>query len=409
MMAARFDPQSFGASENPYPALHALRSEDPVHWSPQLKSWVITRYDDVRRILLDTNTYSENRVAPFLNSLSPEQRAQLPEMERISYWLPFLAGDTHRRLRMLTMKMFSSKEMKRMEPAISKLVDELVDAFIEQGFVEFRAQFGVLLPGYITMDLLGLPRDDFPRAAAWGDLIIAFMGGKSIPDKYRRVNDTLVEMTSYFRERIASRKDTRGMDIISVTLSAHENDKLSIDELIMLCSAIIFAGIETTTTLLTGAMLIFARNPDQRRKLLQQPDLIDSAVEELLRVAGPEGALARIVTTDHELGGKPLRKGDRLFVITGGANRDPSHFPNPDHFDITREGSSHLAFGHGVHTCLGMWLARLEARIAIPKLLTRLGEYEIDQDTFNYGNAGMSRALQGLKIKFRPGPKIGAI
>jgi hypothetical protein len=405
-MAARFDPQDFGTSEDPYPAIHALRSEDPVHWSPELKSWIVTRYDDVRQVLLDTATYSEDRVRPFLNSLPPERRVQLSEMERLSDWLPFLSGDNHRRLRILTMKMFSQAEMKRMVPAVSLLVDELIDGFIERGTADFYSEFAVLLPGYVTMDLIGVPRSDFPRAKGWSDLMIAFMGGKSMTDKYQRVNNALVEMTAYFREQIVARKDVRGADLISHTLSAHEDEKLTVDELIMLCSAVIFAGIETTTALLTGAALSFARNPSQRRKLLENPDLTDTAVEECLRLVGPGGGLARIVAKDHEFGGKSLRKGDRVYVITSGANRDPAHFPDPDRFDIERSGPPHVAFGYGVHTCVGMWLARLEGRIAIPKLLARLGDYEITDKALDYGSAGVSRALQGLRIKFEPGPKL---
>jgi cytochrome P450 len=406
-MPAEFDPVAFGTSQDPYPAIHALRAEDPVHWNSALKSWVLTRYDDVRHVLLTPKIYSEDRVRPFLEALSPEKRGQLTELDRVSAWLPFLSGQAHHRVRVLTMTMFSPKKIRAMEPTISTLADDLIDGFIERGSANFFAEFAMLLPGYVIMDLLGTPREDLFRAKAWADVIGAFMGGKALPDKYRRVNEAVIEMTAYFQDLVAARKDARGMDVVSQALSAHENDKLSVEELIGLCSVIIFAGHETTTALLTAAMVAFARHPDQRQKLLDHPELIETAIDELLRVAGPEGGLVRIVMEDHELKGKLLRKGDRVFAMTTGANRDPAHFSDPDRFDITRKGVGHFAFGYGAHVCLGMWLAKLETRIAIPKLLTRLGDYTIDQTTVNYGGAGMSRSLQGLAIKFKPGPKIG--
>lgn len=409
-MNAVFDPQAFGSSENPYPAIHALREQDPVHWSPAVKGWVLTRYDDVRKVLFDP-LYSEDRVRPFFVNLPEEKRAELAEMEaRMCDWLPFLSGGEHQRMRLLTMSMFAPKKLKLMEPSIAKLTDELIDSFIERGSVDFMQEFGVPLPGYVIMDLFGSPRSDLTQVKAWSDVIGAFMGGKHMPDKYRRTQDAVVGMARYFGEQIEERRRNprEGIDIISHALNAHDDDKLTKDELIGLCSMTIFAGHETTTALLCMAMATFARHPEQAQKLLERPELIRPAIDELLRYAGAEGGLVRIVTEDHELGGKRLKKGDRVFGLTSGANRDPQHFPDPDTFNIERQNNAHVTFGFGPHLCLGMALAKLEATVAIPRLLQRLQDIQLDQPRLDFGDSGMSRMIQGLKLTFRPGARLAA-
>lgn len=398
-----FDIKSISRAENPFPALAQLRKQDPVHWSPAFKGWILTRYDDVRKALRSPQ-YSSDRLRPFFESL-PEQKArELADLKHfIPLWLVFHQPPTHTRLRTIMTPGFLPSVIARMRPKIEALVDDLIDEFIDRGSVEFIDDFALRLPGYVIMDLLGVPRSDLPMIKTWSDELQLFIGGSKVTvDKYAKAQHGTHAMAEYFREVIRRKRAHPEQDFISMLIDARdETGQMSEDELITTCILLVFGGHETTTNLLGNGLLALIRNPGELEKLRANPALAAMAVEECLRYDGPSGSVVRIVSEDHELEGKLLRKGDRVFAMIPAANRDPAQFSNPDKFDIERSKSAHLTFGQGVHFCLGAPLARAEAIAAFPKLVSRLHDIHVATDKLEWRDATVMRGITALPLAFR--------
>ena len=402
-MPYHFDHQLLTRAPDPYPLLAELRARAPVYWSPELKGWLLTRYEDVKRSLRDPRFYSVNRMAPFFNRLSPAASAELHDLKTlIPLWLVFRDSPEHGRLRTVMGGGFTPSALNRLKPKVELLIDELIDAMSRHKEVDFIRDFALLLPGYVILDLLGLPREELSLLKPWSDDLQVFIGGaQATPDKYQRAQHGTLMMAEYFRGAIA-RKRTKpdGDDLLSMLIRAHDHDQqLSEDELVSICILILFGGHETTTNLLGNGFLALIRNPQQFEALRADPSLAANAVEECMRYDGPGGAIVRIVTADHEIGDQRLRKGDRVFAMVPAANRDPAQFEDPDRFDIRRRNVQHLSFGQGVHFCLGAPLARMEAIAALPRLVTRLSGVRVASDNLDWRDAIVQRGLHSLPLQ----------
>lgn len=373
-----YDPRDAAIRADPFPLYRHLQDTEPLHWSPALKSWVVTRYDDVRRIGL-ADDLSPDRLTPFYDRLDEPQRAVLAEVMRyLNLWLVFRDPPEHTRLRRLLGAAFTPPAIAALADPIETITEELLDGLAGRGTVDLIADFAMPLPALVIMDMLGVPRARFDDMKTWSDDLVGFIGSaRAAPDKYERARNGAVCMAACFRDLIAERRRRPRDDFMSVLIAARDDEaedgseRLSEDELVASCMLFLFAGHETTTNLIGNAALMLMRNPDQRDRLHADPALIDLAIEEFLRFDGPSNALARVVSRAHILHDTDMKPGDRVFAMLNAANRDPRQFERADRLDITRTPNRHITFGLGIHFCLGAALARSEGRIAVNALVQR--------------------------------------
>jgi cytochrome P450 len=391
------------AIADPYPFAAELREHDPVHWSDTHRAWLLTRYDDVVAAFNDPRM-SSDRVKPLVASMSQERREKVGRvMERIQDWMVVSDPPEHTRLRKLVARAFSPKRIAASEQRIGELVDELLDGFIAQRHTEFVRHFAFPLPATVIAELIGAPAEDRDRFGAWSnDLgLVAFgAGGDLRSERHARALHGLDEMLAYFGERIDHARHHPGEDMISGLLEGDgEGHVLDQDEMEAMCALMLFAGHETTTNLLSAMVLHLTRTPDQLALLRESPELVGGAVEEILRYDGPIKILQRWNTEDQEIRGKTIRAGDRVFTVLAGANRDPERFPDPETIDITRSPNRHVAFGRGVHSCIGAQLSRIEGRVALSKIFDRLPGLTTPDQQLEYVPTVAARVLRELRVE----------
>lgn len=379
-----YDPSDPLVMSNPFPVYERLREDDPVHWSPSLKSWIVTRYTDVRDLLLSDNL-SVNRLVQFYATLPPADAALLKDIVHyLNLWVAFRDPPDHTRLRRIMRHAFTSRAIDAMRPQITEITAMLLDRLADSGKneVDLIREYALQLPAFVIMDLLDVPRDMLDEFKTWSDDMATFIGGaRNSKDKYQRAARGCQKMSAYFASLIKEHTENPKQGFLMDLINAREDgDMLSHDELVATCILILFAGHETTTNLIGNAALLLLRHPDQLKKLKSNSELIDRAIEEVLRFDGPTNALVRVAAKDHELHGRQIREGERVFVMVNSANRDPRAFENPEVFDITRQQNRHLTFGQGIHLCLGAKLAREEGRVAIEMLFSRFPDLALNPD-----------------------------
>lgn len=402
--ARNYDPTDPEIRENPFPFYEYLQAKDPAHWSRTLKSWVITRYDDVRKALM-APAMSSDRLTPFYESLKDEQRDILSGVMRyLNLWLVFRAAPDHTRVRKLLNSVFTPALVAGMQDSIADTVDHLFhqmrDNRCADGSVDFMHEVAVLLPAYVILDMLSVPRSDFQMIKVWSDDLRLFIGSaQSEPDKYTRARSGADHMSAYFRRIIQSRSEKPADDVISKMIAASvDGNGLTEDELVATCMLLLFAGHETTTSLLGNAVKALLDHPDQLQRLQAHPELIESAVEEFLRFDGPTNSLVRVVAVDHEVSGQLLKKGERVFLMVNAANRDPNRFERPQELDIGRTPNQHLTFSQGLHFCLGAPLARLEAKVCLSMLVKRYPNLRYAPGKLEWMDALVMRGLTTLPL-----------
>ena len=348
-MTMTYDPAAPEVRRNPFPVYSQLQDDDPVHWSESLRSWVLTRYDDVRQVAM-SDVMSPDRLRPFYAQLKGERREILAEVMRyLSLWMVFRDPPEHTRLRRLVGTAFTPRSIEALADPVGRVVDQLLDALPRNQSVDWAQQVAMPLPAYVILDLLGIPHQSYADLKAWSDDLRAFVGSsRADPDRYNRARHGATHVAGFFREVIAARRAAPGEDFVSRMITARdEQGSLSEDELVATCMLVLFAGHETTTHLLSNSANALLDHPDQLQRLRDNPALINPAVEEFLRYDGPSNAITRVVSADHEIGGKLLRSGDRVFAMVNAANRDPRRFDNPQGLDIARQNNRHLTFGFG--------------------------------------------------------------
>jgi cytochrome P450 len=294
-------------------------------------------------------------------------------MRYLSVWLVFRDPPEHTRLRRILNGVVNPRLVAGMKPQVRRVVDKVFERVHGRDEIDFAAEVAALVPAWVILDMLGIPRERFDEIKGWSDDIRAFIGtSRAEPRRYERVRDGTHAMAAFFRALIAERRAEPREDVISRMIAATDHEgALSEDELVGTCILMLFGGHETTTSLLTNAVNALLDHPEQLARLRAEPGLIDSAVEEFLRYDGPSNSVARVVARDHEIGGRVLRAGERVYAMVAAANRDPRRFERPDELDLARSPNRHLTFGSGIHFCLGAPLARLEAQACITALLER--------------------------------------
>jgi cytochrome P450 len=401
-----FDLGKPATNANPFPEFARLRAEDPVHWSLAMKAWIITRHADVKQVALNNRQISADRLTPFFKTNPEYQRGSIDSLVRyLNHWMVFRDPPDHTRLRRLFNKAFTPTSVSNLRPSIETIVAHLIDGMEAKArrgeTVDYIADFAYPLPASVIMDLLGVPRTDLGRVKLWSDDIALFIGTAQVAgNKYLRAESGAKAMSDYVRSLVEARTAEPHDDMIShLVLARDDRDALTTDEIIGTCILLLFAGHETTTNLIGNGFLYSMRHRDQWERLVADPSLAGSAVEEYLRYDGPSGALARVAAADLEMGGKTIREGQRLFAFMNSANRDPEAFADPDRFDISREPNVHLTFGHGIHFCLGAPLARLEAQIAATRLAERLPDVRLSGGDPEWHDSLILRGVKRLPVQ----------
>jgi cytochrome P450 len=390
-------------TEDPYAYFAGLRASDPVHWAEANKAWLLTRYDDVVAAYADPRL-SSDRVRPLLGVLGEQRRAEYgPMLETIGHWMVVTDPPVHTRLRKLANHAFRQQRVNAMGDWIGELIDALLDDFIASGSDDFLNDIAYPLPAAVIARMMGAPQQDRGKFQHWSDelALVAFgAGGEDRASRYTRALAGVRELQEYLAELIERRRREPGEDMISLLLSgvAADGDHLDDAELMALCSLILFAGHETTTNLLCNALVALDRHPAELARLRADPSMVNRAVEEVLRFEGPIKIIIRWVLEDHDRDGRQVKAGDRVYLVQQSANRDAGTFTDPDRFDITRPTQPlHVGFGRGIHACLGAQLARIEARVALPKVLGRLAGFRVTDEVTWRPNIA-SRAVSELKV-----------
>jgi len=400
--AIDFRPDSPGFLSDPFPIYRRLRAEDPVHWSPRLKSWVLTRYDDVRQVLLDREV-SSDRMRPFFAALPGPEAARIGDIMRyLSTWMVFRDPPEHTRLRRLTSKVFNLQSMNAMRPEVESLVGWLFERIGDRRQIDFIADFAGPLPALVIMAMLGVPKEELAKVKRMSDDMALFIGSSRMsPEKYDIAEKATQEMAGFFRELIQARRRRPAADLLSQLVALDDGgDRLTEDELVATCILLLFAGHETTTNHIANALLALLMFPDEMAALRADPELSARAVEELLRFDGPSGAQVRVVKVEQELRGKRLKPGDRVFLMLNAANRDPEAYEDPERLLLARGGPAHLTFGFGMHICLGFPLARLEGQIAVPAVARHWRRIELAAplERIEWLNSMVFRGMKALPL-----------
>ena len=392
-----FNPMDPEFLADPYPTYRRLRTEDPVHHSP-LDFWVLTRYEDVVAVLRDPRFIKE----PLVAFVAARFGAAVPPGVGVS----MLDRDPpdHTRLRSLVSKAFTPRVVEGLRPRIQAIVDSLITRAEAAGSMDLIEELAYPLPVNVICEMLGVPVEDHERFKGWSLDIARGLDSILLPPESevpRRSGAARHAMGDYFRGLVAERRASPHGDLLSALIAAEEaGDKLSEDELLATCILLLIAGHETTVNLIGNGTLALLRHPGELRRLRETPGLIVSAVEELLRYDGPVQRTARIPSTDVTIGGRTIGKGEMVMPFIGAADRDPAQFADPDRLDLARADNRHIAFGWGMHFCLGAPLARVEGQIAIDALVRRLPKLELVTDEPEYRESLTLRGLKTLQVRF---------
>ena len=402
-MAIDFLPSDPAVVADPFPVYARLRDQEPAYWSTALKGWVLTRYDDVKRVCLD-GSMSSDRLRPFFASLPSVEAGRMAELMRVlTLWMVFRDPPEHTRLRRLTSRVFNVRSIQALKPAVESLTGWLLERLDERSEFDFIADFAGPLPALVIMDMLGVPRDELPRLKRLSDEMALFIGSaRETPGKYERAEAATREMAALFRALVAKRRSEPRRDLLSELVHlSDEGERLSEDELVATCVLLLFAGHETTTHHIANGLAALLRFPDQMDKLRRDPRLAPAAVEELLRYDGPIGAQVRIVQEPQRFHGREFQRGERVFLMMNAANRDPRAYHEPDRVDLGRHGPAHLTFGFGAHICLGFPLARLEGQVALPAVLERWRHIEPATRAMEWLDSLVLRGMKAFPVRVR--------
>jgi|HubBroStandDraft_1064217.scaffolds.fasta_scaffold11582_2 pimeloyl-[acyl-carrier protein] synthase len=384
---------------DPYPLYRAMREHDPVHWDPYMHTWVVTSYAEVVTVL---TKYSASRTP------TPEQMARMglgvmqPFAEMLTQQILFMDGAAHARLRGLCAAAFAPRRVAGLRTAINEIAKELIDRVEPNGKMDVIADFANPFPAMVAAALLGFPVGDHARLKAWSTDFAELLGNfQHNPDRVKEVLRSLSELKNYVNGMLEEQR-TRPRDGLLHELMVAEVDggRLTDEEIVANTIITMIGGQETTTNLIGNGLLTLLRHPPALRQMRDRPEILESAVEELLRFESPSQHTARIAPEDTQLGGKSIRKGAAVIAVMGAANRDPVRFDEPDQLDLSRQDNRHLAFGWAAHFCFGAPLARMEAQIAFRTLLGRLQEITLVTDSMTWrGNTGL-RGLSELPVYF---------
>lgn len=387
---------------DPHSYYRELREVDPVHWNDVWGGWVLTRYDDVVNVLRDGENFSSDRMAFLEQELSPEQIEKYePIFNVLARWIVFRDPPFHTRMRRLLNDRFTPRAVEQYRPRVRAIVRNLLDELEPRGEMEMVRDFAYQVPMTVILELMGAPELDRECVKEWSEQLGAFFFIRADEPKRREIAcEGVTSLVEHLRPVIQEKRRNPSLDLISALVAAQERGDLEEDDVISTCVLLVFGGHETTMNLITNGALALIRHPEQWERLHREPDLIESAVEELLRYDGSVKTTVRWARNAVEVGGRRIEEGQRLLLALSAANRDPAQFENPDALDITRDPNPHVAFAHGIHVCLGAPLARMEGQEAFRGLTERLSAPVLAGEDLEYHPAVISRALKALPVRF---------
>ncbi|MEU1177867.1 cytochrome P450 [Streptomyces sp. NPDC005820] len=373
------------ARRDPYPFYARMRRESPVHRSDQ-GIWYLTRYADVEAALGDLRLSNDrDRMTRAYGALGGDLKAFSRITDRLGRVMTNTDPPDHARLRKLANRAFTARRVEALRDGIGRIVDRLVDEAVAAGpSMDLIEAVASPLPLSVVCELFGIPPGDRPQVKAW------FRRLGRLTEDIAKSEAAIEQYEDYLAGLVARRRADPGDDLISALVTTQaQDDRLTDSELLSTCFVLITAGDETTTHLVGNGMLALLRHPEQLARLREDPALIRSAVDELVRYDTPTQAIVRVVAEDVEIGGRTLREGELVYLFLAAANRDPERFDDPDRLDLSRPGNRHLSFGNGPHFCLGGPLARLQSEVAVGTLVRRLPHL---------------RQAEGAALEWRPNP-----
>jgi hypothetical protein len=383
----------------PYHLYRQLREADPVHWDAFLHTWVVTRYSDIVIVL---SRLSAER-APTADRLEEMGLRDLnPIIEVMSRQMLFRDPPIHTRLRNLCAAAFTPARVTLLRAHIQDIADGLIDRFIDKGSADIVADLAAPMPAIVTAEMLGVPVSDHQKLKQWSIDFAEILGNfLHQPDRVARVAASVRDMIAYFRAAIREQEfHPREGLVCSLVQAQVDGSRLTEEEIIANCILTMIGGQETATNLIGSGLLTLLQHPEQLRLLQNDPSLLPSAVEELLRYESPIQHTARVAQQDFLLGGKLIHRGQSVLAVLAAGNRDPERFPNPDVLDLKRGDRGHLAFGWSSHFCFGAPLARIEGQIAFSTLFRRLKNIALASEEFVWReNLGL-RGLNALPVTF---------
>jgi cytochrome P450 len=380
-------------AREPQPVFKLLREDSPVLGidMPTGRGILLTRKEEIDHALRHTEIFSSNMDAVDLQNHRPLIPLQIDPPE-------------HKKFRKLLDPIFAPRKMAQMDDDVSRLVNHLIDQFIKDGQVDFAAQFSVPFTSQVFLTLLGLPLEELDTFLAMKDGIIRPdhvtgrpYGSKAVKEHQKKTADSVYD---YFNEVLDQREVERRGDLLSHFLDAEvDGDRLTRHDILDICFLFLIAGLDTVTATLDCMVAFLAQHPEQQRQLVDDPALIPNAIEELLRWETPVMGLARVAVDNTELGGCPINKGDQIMVMIGSANTDEAEFPDAEQVRFDREVNRHIAFGGGIHRCLGSHLARMELRVALREWHRRIHDYEVEPGHTLVYTSGI-RSIEHFPLRF---------
>jgi cytochrome P450 len=385
---------NFAQLDDPYPALNDMREREPVAATP-FGFWRVLRYAHVVELMRHSDAGKRN------------SRGEVAfAAEGIARGLFMLNQDppAHTRLRRLVSRAFTPRAVERLRPRIESLVEDLLDRVAPSGEMDVIADLALPVPSTVICEMMGVPLEDRDSFTTWtADSTFGLLGALAPPELLERAQHAQRSLAGYFARLIEVRSGELGDDMLSTMIrAADDGDRLSNAELLVQSSGLLVAGFETTIGLIGNGIRQLILHPDELARLRENPDLIDSCVEECLRFDGPVMGTQRVLQADVEIGGVRIPRDSVVLGSLAAANRDPRQFPDPERFDIGREPNDHVSFGGGVHFCLGAHLARVETRAAIGALVRRFSNLKLASARPEWGRS-LFRVLGRLPIRFTSG------
>jgi pimeloyl-[acyl-carrier protein] synthase len=389
---------------DPYSTLKRMREDTPVYWSDSVGGWLITRYDDVMTTFKLTKDYSnEGRLGRAAVHLPAAERQRLQVFEDHYRTKGLLHSDPpdHTRLRKMTVSAFTPRRIEAMRPHIAEITESLLDKCAHHGGMEVIGDLASALPVQVLCDLMGLPQSDQPLLRRWADQLLGFQGiNKPSFELLLAAQSAIVEIREFLGHALDERRKQPRDDLLgALVASEREPDGLTQPEIVNTCQTLLVAGHETTRSLIGNGLGLLLGDRARWERLVDDPSLVRSAIEEVVRYESPVARQPRLLTHATSLGDVELREGEMLFQMLNAANRDPAHFDQPDTFMVDREPNKHVGFGFGTHFCIGAPLARVESEIAFTALVRRFPTVSLADPVLRWDTSkANSRLLLSLPV-----------
>jgi cytochrome P450 len=389
--------------EDPFPYYRELRETRPVHWNERWRGWIVSKYEDVYAGLHDPRMRADTITPYFQTRMSPEDRKRFElTYEVLNSWPVFVDPPKHTRLRKIFSRSFTPKTVQTMRGIVQQFVEEFLGGWQDKREVDLISDFAYLVPANVIATIIGAPREDLGRFHSWSwELNELLHGGVGTPQRMERAQQSIIEFKAYLQELYNERLKQPRDDMMSWLMEVQRADcALTPDDVLYSCMLILNAGHETTQIMIGNTVAALLQS-GQWRRLCNEPQFVKTAIEECLRFNGPMKGTMRVAAENLVIGGFDVKQGERVMLLMASANRDPAQFTNPDLLDIARNPNPHLAFGHGIHFCLGAPLARLEVEIGLNEMTKRFPDIEL-VGPMKYEPRILSRAIESpLTLRVR--------